>query len=106
MIVGYALAMTRDSVIKTLRAHRAALRELGVSRAALFGSIARGDDRDDSDIDLMVDVDPAAPVGVFEYVGIVQYLEALFPCQVDVANRAKLKPLVRQSVERGAVYAF
>jgi hypothetical protein len=36
----------------------------------------------------------------------VQYLEALFPGRVDVANQAKLKPLVRLTAERDAVYAF
>jgi uncharacterized protein len=98
--------MTRDAVISTLHRHQARLNELGVRRAALFGSLARGDGGEASDIDLMVDVDPSAAIGVFEYVGIVQYLEALFPGKVDVANRAKLKPLVRRAVEREAVYAF
>jgi len=98
--------MTRDAVIETLRSHRGRLHELGVRRAAQFGSLARGEAGDDSDIDLMVEVDPTAPIGVFEYVGIVQYLEALFPGQVDVANRAGLKPLVKQTAERDAIYAF
>ncbi len=98
--------MTRDAVIQTLRAHHGHLRELGVRRAALFGSLTRGEAGEASDIDLTVEVDPAAPIGVFEYVGIVQYLEALFPGRVDVANQAKLKPLVRLTAERDAVYAF
>ncbi len=98
--------MTRDAVIETLRSHRSRLQALGVRRAALFGSLARGETGDTSDIDLMVEVDPAAPIGVFEYVGIVQYLESLFPGRVDVANQAKLNPLVRRTAERDAVYAF
>jgi uncharacterized protein len=36
------------------------LRAHGVARAALFGSVARGDDRPDSDIDIMIELDPAA----------------------------------------------
>jgi predicted nucleotidyltransferase len=59
-----------------------------------------------SDIDILVEIEPDAPVGVFEYVGIIQYLADLFPGRVDVANRSSLKPFVRPSAERDAVYAF
>ncbi len=53
-----------------------------------------------------IELDPEAPVGLFEYVGITQYLADLFPVRVDVANRSSLKPLVRPSFERDALYAF
>jgi predicted nucleotidyltransferase len=45
-------------------------------------------------------------MGVFEYVGITQYLADMFPNHVVVANRDRLKALVQPSVERDAVYAF
>jgi len=59
-----------------------------------------------SDIDILIEVAPDAPVGLFEYVGITQYLTDLFDEPVDVANRRRLKDAVRPSVERDAVYAF
>jgi predicted nucleotidyltransferase len=96
----------RKEIIATLRAHQAELRRRGVRHAALFGSIARGEAKRGSDIDIMVELDPAAPIDVFEYVGITQYLSGLFPARVDVANRSSLKPIVRPSAERDAVYAF
>jgi len=43
---------------------------------------------------------------LFQYVGIVQYIEDMFPGPVDVANRDGLKPFVRPSAERDAIYAF
>jgi predicted nucleotidyltransferase len=98
--------MDREQVIDTLRAHESELHRLGVKRAALFGSLARGEARPGSDIDLLVEIDPKARIGVFEYVGIVQYLEGLFRARVDVANRDKLKSLVRPSAEGDAIYAF
>jgi len=98
--------MTRDDVIATLRAHEMDLRERGVLHAALFGSLARGELKASSDIDIMIDVAPDAAVGVFEYIGITQYIADLFPRRVDVANRDRLKPLVRPRAERDAVYAF
>ncbi len=98
--------MDRSQILALLKKHESELRNRGVRRIALFGSAARGEARPDSDIDLMVEIDPKAPVGVFEYVGIVQYLEDLFPNRVGVANRKSLKPLVRSAAEREAVYAF
>ncbi len=96
----------REDVIATLRTHRAELGRRGVLHAALFGSIARGEGTPRSDIDILIELDPEALVGLFEYVGITQYLADLFPIRVDVANRSSLKPLVRPSVERDALYAF
>ncbi len=89
-----------------MRAHQAELHRRGVRHAALFGSLARGESKRTSDIDILIELDPQAPVGLFEYVGITQYLADLFPVRVDVANRSSLKPLVRPSVERDALYAF
>lgn len=98
--------MNREQVIATLRAHEPELRHRGVLHAALFGSLARNEAQSSSDIDILIEVVPGAPIGVFEYVGITQYLDDLFPTHVDVANRDRLKPLVRPSAERDAVYAF
>jgi predicted nucleotidyltransferase len=46
-----------DDVLHTLRMHRDALRRLGVSHAAVFGSVARGESGGESDLDLLVDLD-------------------------------------------------
>jgi predicted nucleotidyltransferase len=96
----------REGVIATLCAHQMELHRRGVRHAALFGSIARGEGKRTSDIDVLIELDPQAPVGLFEYVEITQYLEDLFPVRVDVANRSSLKPLVRPTIERDAIYAF
>src|ERR1700730_5540539 len=96
----------REAIIATLRAHPAELHPSGVRRVALFGSIARGEGKRTSDIDILIELDPQAPVGLFEYVGITQYLGDLFSVRVNVANRGSLKPLLRPSIERDALYAF
>ncbi|MEJ0016695.1 MAG: nucleotidyltransferase domain-containing protein [Acetobacteraceae bacterium] len=98
--------MDRDAVIGTLKARENDLRTRGVRHIAVFGSLARGDATDTSDIDILVDQQPDAPIGVFEYVDLIQFIEDLFPIRVDVANRARLKPHVRPNAEREALYAF
>jgi uncharacterized protein len=98
--------MNRQEILDRLRENERFLRERGVTHAAVFGSRARGDDRPESDIDILIEIEPSRPMGVFEYVGVVQSIEDLFPLPVDVAERMQLKPHVRPSAEREAVYAF
>lgn len=98
--------MDRQGIIAKLRENEAELRARGVAHAALFGSHARGDNGPGSDIDILIEIAPEAPVGLWEYVDITQYLEDLFSSSVDVANHNHLKPHVRPSAEREAVYAF
>ena len=98
--------MNRDTIIATLKSREADLRRLGVRHIALFGSAARDEATEASDIDILVDLQPDAPIGVFEYVGLTQFIADLFPLPVDVANHARLKPHVRPSAKREAVYAF
>jgi len=95
--------MDTNAILAKLREHEPALRERGVTHAALFGSRARGDNRPDSDIDILVEI---GPMSLWGYVGLTQFIEELFPEQVDVADRGRLKPFVRPSAEREAIYAF
>ena len=98
--------MDRQDIIARLREHQAALKQRGVSHVALFGSRARGDARPDSDTDIMIEFDPAARRGVYEYVDLKEYIASLFDGPVDVVNRAGLKPYVRPAATVDAIYAF
>ena len=102
----YSADMTGRDIIARLRENEAALRARGVRHAAVFGSRARGDNGSDSDIDIMIEIDPEAPVGVYEYVGIKEYIASLFDGRVDVVDREGLKPYVRPAATADAIYAF
>ena len=98
--------MKRQEILARLRENETALRARGVRHAAVFGSRARGDDRPGSDIDIMIEVDPVAPIGVYEYVALKDYIAELFDGPVDVVSRDGLKPYVRPAATADAIYAF
>jgi hypothetical protein len=54
----------------------------------------------------MVEIDPAARIGVYEYVAIKDYIAGLFDTRVDVVRRDRLKPHVRPAAVEDAIYAF
>jgi uncharacterized protein len=54
-----------EHVIATLRAHETELRQAGIRRLSLFGSVARDDANVDSDVDLAAELDPEARIGLF-----------------------------------------
>jgi predicted nucleotidyltransferase len=98
--------MNRQEILDRLRENERALRDRGVMHAALFGSRARGDNRADSDTDIMIEVDPDAHISVYDYVGLKEYIASLFDGRVDVVSRDGLKPYVRPAATADAVYAF
>jgi predicted nucleotidyltransferase len=98
--------MNRQDIVDRLRENERALRARGVVHAALFGSRARGDDGPDSDIDIMIDIEPEALVSIYDYVGLKDYIAGLFEGPVDVVDREGLKPYVRPTATADAVYAF
>jgi predicted nucleotidyltransferase len=98
--------MRRDDVIARLKEAEPALRARGIKRAAVFGSVARGDDRPDSDIDILVEFEPGREGTIYEYVALQAFISDLFDGPVDVIDRAGLKPHLRAPSSRDSIYAF
>jgi hypothetical protein len=95
-----------ESVLGILQSNESELRRMGVCHAAVFGSVARGEAQSASDIDVLLDLDPDRPIGVFEYARIKLYVNEILGGESDVVNRKTLKPLLRSSILRDAVNAF
>jgi predicted nucleotidyltransferase len=98
--------MNKQAILDRLRENERALRARGVVHAALFGSRARGDDGPDSDIDIMIDIEPEAVQDIYTYVGLKDFIADLFAEPVDIVDREALKPYVRPAAESDALYAF
>lgn len=69
-----------------------------VRELALFGSVLRDDFREDSDIDVLVEFELGAPIGLFEFVGLKHDLSDLLDRDVDLVEKAGLKQYLRDQV--------
>ena len=89
--------MKRHDAINLLRAHRVELAaKHGVRSLSLFGSVARDEATDVSDVDLLVEFD--RPVGLFGLFELQDHLEQILGCPVDVNTPDSLKPRLRSRV--------
>lgn len=100
----------RDEVIATLQAHEPELRAAGVVSLSVFGSVARGEDRPDSDVDVIVRLSEEAAQGGFAYFGrleaISDRLREILGQPVDVVAEPVRKDRLRRTVENEAAIAF
>ena len=92
--VGRRVRRRRREVIAAAAAH-------GVSNLRVFGSVARGQDRPDSDVDLLADLPPG--MGLFGLGRVQAELEAILGARVDLVPAQDLKPDVRSRAERDLV---
>ncbi|HEY0393040.1 MAG TPA: nucleotidyltransferase domain-containing protein [Candidatus Elarobacter sp.] len=89
-----------------LREREAWLRAIGVVHAAVFGSVARGDDGPASDIDVLVDIATGAPVGTPEMLRIEAELAEALGRSVDVVSRGGLRSPRHDHILKELVPAF
>jgi uncharacterized protein len=95
--------MNRANVLQHLASSKAELaRRYGVIGLALFGSVARGTARPDSDVDVLVAFD--GPATSSRYFGVQFFLEDLLGCRVDLVTDKALRAELRPYVEREAVH--
>ena len=97
---------TLVEVIRLLRSNRAELEKIGIRHAEIFGSVARGEDLPDSDVDILVDLDPAIVRDLFAYSRVQRTLHDLVGRRVDIARRGRTRPELDADLIRDAVHAY
>lgn len=98
--------MDRDTAISCLKAIEAELRAMGVSALALFGSVARGEAGQDSDVDLAARFDPAAEVDMFKYGAILEHLRLLLRAEVVLIGEPARTPRMQAEIDRDRAAVF
>ncbi len=96
----------RDAAITCLRELRPGLEAKGVRHAYLFGSVARGDAVQESDIDIILDLDPERHIGLFAFEAIQQFLESQLGQNVDLGSMRSLQPGRHDEIVQELVEAF
>jgi len=83
--------MRKEDALSILKSHTGELKNRGVLALYLFGSVARDDAREDSDVDLLVELDPERHLGMFAFMELKRFLEEILGHPVDLATPDALK---------------
>jgi len=96
-------SLDREYILNELRALKSELRDrYQVSKIGIFGSVARNEATEDSDIDIVVEMEP----NMLKRIGLKQELEKIFNREVDVIRyRDRMNPYLKSQIEQDAIYA-
>jgi hypothetical protein len=98
--------MTRDEIIAKLKETAPALRAEGVTRLAIFGSRARGDAREDSDLDVLIDVDPNATFSLLDLVGVQHIIKDATGLETQAEMRRSIEPRFADRIADDVIEVF
>lgn len=98
--------MNRKRVIATLREHEAELKNAGIVRLSLFGSVARDEATPESDVDLIAEFDTGREFSLLDRIRLENRLADMLGTKVDLAPAQMLKDGIRERAVREAVVAF
>lgn len=95
--------MSREKIIKKLNDDLPALKnQYSIKTLGIFGSVARGDDTPQSDIDILIDFNE--PIGFFEFIRLENTLSDLLNQKVDLVTDRALKHVIKQDVLKEIIY--
>ena len=97
---------TLELVVGRLKAEEAALRQPGIRHLSLFGSVARGDERPDSDIDIAIEIEPGRRFSLIKMEEARLYPEDTLGRSVDLGEMESFRTKVRDAFRRDHVEVF
>jgi predicted nucleotidyltransferase len=104
-IVHRGATVSKDEIIEQLIHHQSELKRHSVKKIFLFGSYARGEGREESDLDFIVAFEPDAEVGLFAFARLRRRLNELLGREVDLVTPEAIRPEMREEIWREAVRA-
>lgn len=97
--------MNRQETLDILEAHREEIKTMGIKSLALFGSVVRGEATGNSDVDLLVEFESDARIGLFEFARLRRYLGDILHARVDLATPDALHEELKEQILQEAIHA-
>ncbi|MFH1188519.1 MAG: nucleotidyltransferase family protein [bacterium] len=95
--------MTKDDVVQKIQKVLPRLRnQYHVATIGIFGSVARGDEHKESDLDVIVTFD--TPIGLFDFVRLENELSEVIGMRVDLVSQKALKPIIKNEILQETIY--
>ena len=97
--------MNRQQALQTLSENRSQLKRFSVKDLYLFGSVARDEAIDGSDVDILVEFQPNAKIELFQFARPQRSLSELLECKVDLATPDELHNVLNEDILNEAIHA-
>lgn len=92
-------SLNLEEIINTLKKHKEELKEkYHVKEIGVFGSYVRGEQKDESDIDILIEFEPDARISLLDFIGIEDYISDLLSAKVDLVEKSALKPRIGKHI--------
>ena len=92
---------TRREILNLLEENRDRIKSFGVKEIGVFGSVARGEQTEKSDVDVLVELEK----NTFDsYMGLLFFLEDLFERKVDLVMKSAIKPIIKDNILSETIY--
>ena len=96
----------QSETLETLRGHAEAIKGFGATSLYVYGSAARDEMNEDSDVDVFIDYDEAGPFSFVELIGLQEFLASQLKRDVDLTTRGGLHPRLKARIERSSIRVF
>ena len=97
-------ALNLEGIINILNGHKEELKEkYGVKEIGIFGSYVRGKYKEKSDLDILVEFEEDAKIGLLKFVNMENYLSELIGVKVDLVEKSELKPRIGKHILKEVV---
>jgi hypothetical protein len=98
--------MNRNEAIALIKSHEAELRAAGIAALYLFGSTARDDASDASDIDLACEIDGTSQLDLFKFAGLRNRLQQGCGSVIDLVPLRSMRPFVKERAMRDMIRIY
>ncbi len=95
--------MNIEEILRKIRENREKIRSFGVKRIGVFGSFVRGEEKEESDIDIIVEFEEGKK-NFNNFINLAFFLEKLFGRKVDLVTLESISPYIKPYIEKEVIY--